>query len=171
MQSQKHTLGVRYMLISSSNFLLFPARILPLCEISRDRFTSLPRSASLSNREASASPGQEERNKLQNRVSNLGPVPMARGQPELQDWGTDEGEIKVEWREVSHRLSDAHPNPGAGGGGVGGWGGGGGGERLGTASFLRECRGKPEECWPGSPVHCSVPSQVISLSEPQFQHL
>lgn len=37
MQSQKHTLGVRYMLISSSNFLLFPARILPLCEISRDR--------------------------------------------------------------------------------------------------------------------------------------
>lgn len=158
MQSQKHTLGVRYMLISSSNFLLFPARILPLCEISRDRFTSLPRSASLSNREASASPGQEERNKLQNRVSNLGPVPMARGQPELQDWGTDEGEIKVEWREVSHRLSDAHPNPGAGVGGLGGGVGVGVGRdwgqppSLGSAGGNRKSVGQGALCTALSPV-------------------
>lgn len=106
------------MLISSSNFLLFPARILPLCEISRDRFTSLPRSASLYNWEASACPGRGERNKLQNTVSNLGPVPMAQGQPELRGWGTDEGEIKVSGERSVIDFQVPAPDTGWGGGGT-----------------------------------------------------
>lgn len=77
--------------------------------------------------------------KLQNTVSDLSLVPMAQCHPGLLVWGTNEGDIKVSG-DMSVILFQI-PVPDTVGG---------------TASLLRECRGKQEECGLGSPVHCSV---------------
>lgn len=79
--------------------------------------------------------------KLQDTISDLSPVPAAQCHPELLVWGTDEGEIRV-----SGEMSVSHPLSGAGCRTLSGE----------TASLLRECRGKQEECGRGSPEHCSV---------------
>ena len=131
------------MSISSSNFLLFRVRILPLSEISRDRLTSLAPSAHLCNgKQVLPRAVVRMRIKLQDTISDLSPVPAAQCHPELLVWGTDEGEIKV-----SGEMSVSHPLSGAGCRHCVG------GE---TASLLRECRGKQEECGPRSPERCSV---------------
>ena len=147
------------MSISSSNFLLFRVRILPLREISRDRLTSLAPSAHLCNgKQVLPRAVVRMRIKLQDTISDLSPVPAAQCHPELLVWGTDEGEIKV-----SGEMSVSHPLSGAGCRHCGG-----GGRQP---PSLESAGGNRKSVGPGVLNAALYSSQVTPVSNPQFQRL